>query len=237
MAEELLQGVVCGAEDEGGGTEGDDGAVVDDDAILVAKYLHIQESAGVAGCITQDVAQLPLLGAGDLNGTMKGVDTGIASDDGGVDVGPLEVTPYEVVTHLQGNDLFEGELILHNDDAAAVFVVAVFVEMALLMDARKFGASDADGEFFLAMGTLKHQGLPVGILGFIEYNVIVALGTLYSFHIVYSLLNYIQSILSRLGNNQASLLLLSLFQNVPVYGFQRGETALHSKKNSGDAAE
>lgn len=175
-------GFVCRPQDECGGTDGDDVAIGESDAILVAQDVIHEERAGSGGCIAQEILQLALLVALHANDAMSRVDAGVDRIDGGVDVGAQHLSPYHIVAHAKWQHLFEVEHILHNHDAALLLVVLSLVEHFFFLCGTQFGYTEAYGKLFTTVFTLKDQLLTIGILCFIEGDETIAFRTTYTLH-------------------------------------------------------
>ena len=113
---------------------------------------------------------------------MVHVDTGVYGLDGAVDAAVLHVSSYDVVAHLQGNDLLVGEDILYHNDRAKTMLVGSFVELLFLLSLAQLGYTHAYAELLVALWAYKDETLSCLVLGLVECDKVVTLGASYSFH-------------------------------------------------------
>ena len=125
--------VVRATQDNAGGADGEERAILDDPPLTVAQYLVVHECARVAGAVAQHIFDASLLVAADIDDTMVVVDAGVVGLYRSVDSASLMVASYHVVTHLQGDDLLVVEHVLNDDDGAISFLVGQFVGILLLL--------------------------------------------------------------------------------------------------------
>ena len=105
-------------EDDRCGPDGEDCAVGDDAAFAVAKDYVVDESAGVARTVAQDVFQVALLVAAYVDDAVGEVYRRVVGLDRSVDAACLMVAAYHVVAHTQRQLLLEVENILDDNDAS-----------------------------------------------------------------------------------------------------------------------
>ena len=139
------------SEDEGGGADGDDGGVLQIDAVLVLQDLIHIECSCIAGGVTQDVLQLALLTALYAYDAVTGVYAGVNGLDGFIDGGALDVTAEDVVAHLQGDDLLVVEDVLYYYDAAQFLCVLLFLAVKVLVPAGFLYLTGAQADAELAV--------------------------------------------------------------------------------------
>ena len=184
LYDELFFFGIALSEDEGGGADGDDGGVLQIDAVLVLQDLVHIEGSCIAGGVTQDVLQLALLATLYAYDAVTGVYAGVNGLDGFIDGGAFDVTAEDIVAHLQGDYLLIVEYILHNNDATQFLGIFLFLLVQVLVPAGflHLARPQADTELTVTVGADEHQLLSVLILFLVKGNVIVALGTTYSLH-------------------------------------------------------
>ena len=170
-------------QDESGGTNSDNGSVLNAHTVLVAQNLVVQESAGQAGGIAQGVYQFSLLVALHVDDAMIAVHAHVRSFDGDLHRIAHTAAANDVVALLQRKYLFEAEHVLDDCDAAERILVFPFVHLFLLARGLCLELAEADGELFLAMFADKDQGLAFAVLGFVKSQVVLALGTTDTFHV------------------------------------------------------
>ena len=111
---------VGAAEDDAGCTKGEEGAVLDDAALAGLQLDVTDKGAAVAVVVAERVAQLTTLVTADGQCAVVQVNTGVDGLEGCVDGIALLVAAYDVVAHVEGNDLLVVEDVLNDDDAAII---------------------------------------------------------------------------------------------------------------------
>ena len=181
---------VGAAEDDTGGTKGEEGAVLDDAALAGLQLDVTDKGAAVAVVVAECVAQLTSLVTADGQCAVVQVNTGVDGLEGCVDGIALLVAAYDVVAHVEGNDLLVVEDVLDNDDAATgrfvggALAVGIQLGILFLLGVAQLGDSDADAELLAALVTLEHQRLTSRILRLVKGDVVVALGASDTLHVL-----------------------------------------------------
>ena len=155
------------------------------DTVLVAQYLIHVEGACIAGSITEYVLQLSALVALHSDDTMLGVHTGIHRLYRLIDIGTSYIASKHIIAHLQRYHLTIVEHILHHDDTSQFTFGLLGVGLRFLTRALHLTGAQSYAKLLVAVGTYKHQLLTGLITGFVEYYIIVALGTTYPLHVIY----------------------------------------------------
>ena len=177
----LLFAVGC-AKDDGGGANGEEGAVLDDTALTVAQNLIVHEGARIAWTVTEHILQLALFVAAHVDDAVVHVYAWVHGLDRAVDAAILHISADDVVAHLQGNDLLVGEDILYHNDRAKTMLVGSFVELFLLLSLAQLGHTHAYAELLVALWANEHEALTSLILSLVEGDEIIAFRATYSFH-------------------------------------------------------
>lgn len=91
----------CGAEDHRRCTDGDDGSVVEPQAVLGTEHGIADKGAGAVGAgVAQCVDKLSGTIPTDVNNAMRGIYAGVNGLNGSIDIGALNIAPNHIVTHL-----------------------------------------------------------------------------------------------------------------------------------------
>ena len=122
-----------------------------------------------------------MLVATDGYGAVVQVDAGVDGLERRVDGVALLVTPDDVASHVQRDNLFVVEHILDDDNAStwcllrtALAGIGVQLGILFLLGVAQLGNTNADSKLFSALVALKHQRLTSSILGLVERDVVVA---------------------------------------------------------------
>jgi len=177
-----LSFAVGGAEDDTGGTEGEEGAVGDDAALLGIEFHIIDEGSCIAVVVFQGIAQGTLLVATDGDGAVVQIDTGINGLERAVGWVAFLIAAYHIVAHAEGEHLFEMEHVLDDNDGAAAFFIGLLVWIFIFLTIKKFADTDTDTKLLAAVGALEHQRLTRRIFRLVESDILVAFGAAYAFH-------------------------------------------------------
>ena len=118
---------VGGPEDDAGGTDGEEGAVVDDATLLRREFHIVDKRARIAVVVLQGVAQSALLVSRDCDGAVVQVDAGVYGLEGAVGGIALLVAADDIVAHPQGEHLLIMEHILDDDHRSATFFIGLLI--------------------------------------------------------------------------------------------------------------
>ena len=178
-----------GTKDEGGGANGDDGAIGDTQA-----FVHLEESESYKGAcavgagIAQGVEEVSLAVLADVDDAVGGIHAGVVRLDRQIGMGAVDVASDDVVAQLQGQFLAVVEYVFHDDDVSVVLLLFFFLRrwcslsFLVLAGGHQFGHSDTYAELAMTIRALEDECLSVRIAGFVEGDVLVTLGATYSFH-------------------------------------------------------
>ena len=144
------------AEDDGGGTKGEEGAIADDAALLGGELYVVDEGAGVAVVVLQGVAQSAFLVAIHGDGAVVQVDTGINGLESGIGRIALLVATNHIVAHAEGDDLLVVEHVFDNDNRAAAFLVSLLVRVLVLLALAELADTHTDAELLAAVRALEY---------------------------------------------------------------------------------
>ena len=179
----LLFLTVFRLQEDAGGTDGEEGAILNDATLTGSDFGVVDKGAGVAVGIAEDIAQAAPLVAADVDDAVEQVDAGVDGLDGGGDGVALLIAANGVVAHLQGENLLEVEDVLDDDDGAEAGVFGLFrIGVLLALGLAELRHTDADAELLAALGALEHQRLTSLILSLVESDVVIALGTADALH-------------------------------------------------------
>ena len=112
---------------------GEEGAVLDASLFAVAEDHVVDEGAGVARAVLEDIFQTAVLVAADGYSAMVDVDARVVGLDGAVNSAILHVASDGVDTHLQGNHLLVVEHVLDDRDVAVFVALGVLFGRVLLL--------------------------------------------------------------------------------------------------------
>ena len=178
-----------GAQDDAGGTEGKEGAVLDNTTLARLQFYVANKGAAVAVVVAEGVAQIALLVATDGERTVVEVYAGVDSFESGVDGIALLIASNDVIAHLQRDDLLVVEDVLDDYDRAAggfissaLTIVCIHLGILFFLRAAQFGHSDADAKLLAALVALEYQRLTSRILRLVKDDVMVAFRTSNAFH-------------------------------------------------------
>ena len=159
-------------------------ALSETDAILVLQYLvHIERSC-VAWGISEYVLQISALVSLHSYDTVLRVNAWVNSFYGGIDVCALHFSTYDIVAHVQWNDLLEVEAVLDNHNTSLLPGVLFFVQNFLFLSSSEFAYTQANGKLFLAVFALENKLLAIFVFCLIKRNETVAFRTSDSFHVL-----------------------------------------------------
>src|SRR5574344_21553 len=114
-------------------TDSEECAVFYHSSFFVAKYLVIDESAGVARTVSECVFQLALLVAAHCYCAVVDVDTRVAGFDRSVGLAALHVSADDIVSHLQRDHLLVVEYILDYHNRTDTVGIGVLIGIFLLL--------------------------------------------------------------------------------------------------------
>ena len=182
---------ICCAEDNAGGSDGEEGAVFDDTALTVAQNFVIYEGAGVARTIAEHIFQSSFLVAAYIDDAMVHIYTWIYGLDRAVDATVLHVSSDDVVAHLQRDDLLVGEYVFDDYDGAYAIFVGIFIKLLFLAGFAELGYAHTDAKLLVAVRANEDQALACLVFGLVERDEIIAFRATYSFNIYFfSFLNF-----------------------------------------------
>ena len=177
-----LSFAVGGAEDDTGGTAGEEGAVGDDAALFGIELYIIDEGAGIAVVVFQGIAQVALFVATDGDGAVVQIDTGINGLEGAVGWVAFLIATYHIVAHTEGKHLFEMEHVLDDNDRTTAFFISILIWIFIFLTLTKFADAYTDAKLLAAVGALEYQRLTRRIFRLVESDILVAFGAAYAFH-------------------------------------------------------
>ena len=187
------------SQDDAGGTNGEEGSVVDDASFAITENLIVDKCSGVARTVAKHIFQLASLVAADVDDAMGDVNTGVHRFDGAVDTAVFLITTDDVVAHAQRDDLLEVEDVLDDDNRAAAVGIGLLVWVHVVaLGVAKLRDTDANAELLSAIGTLKHQRLTRLVERFIKNRELVALRAANSLHSVNKQLEFHHPTLGKL---------------------------------------
>ena len=134
------------AEDDAGGSEGEEGAVFDNATLAGIEFDIVDESACVAVVVFQSVAKGTSLVAADGNRTVIQIDAGVNGLEGAVGRIALLIAANDVIAHTQGNDLFEVEDVFDDHDRPAAFLIGLLVGILVFLTLTEFADTNTDAE-------------------------------------------------------------------------------------------
>ena len=177
----LLFAVGC-AKDDGGGANGEEGAVLDDTALTVAQNLIVHEGARIAWTVTEHILQFALFVAAHVDDAVVHVYAWVHGLDRAVDAAILHISADDVVAHLQWDDLLVCEYVLDDYDGTHAVLIGVLVQLLLLASFAELGYAHADAKLLVAIRANEHETLTSLILSLVEGDEIIAFRATYSFH-------------------------------------------------------
>ena len=174
--------VLSGLEDDARGTDRKQGPVFDHAPFLVAQQFVTHEGTCIAGPITQDIFQFPVLVPTDIDHTMGHVNAGLVGLDRAIDATAFHVSPDDVLSKVQRDDLFIMKNIFNDDDRTHPVLIGILVRMLVALQVAKLRNVDADAELLATLRANESQYLSRFVLGLVENDVVVALRASYSLH-------------------------------------------------------
>ncbi len=144
------------AEDDAGGSEGEEVAVFDTPTFTVIEFYIIDEGACVAVVVFQSVAKGASFVAADGNRTVIQIDAGINGLEGAVGWIALLIAADDVIAHTQGNDLFEVEDVFDDHDRTAAFLIGLLVGILVFLTLTEFADTNTDAELFATIRAFEH---------------------------------------------------------------------------------
>ncbi len=114
-------------------SDSEEGSVLDHPLFPVSEDLVIDEGAGIAGTVPEDIFKVAPLVTADVEGAVVDVDARVVGLDGSVCLAALHVSANHVVTHLQRDDLLVVEHVLNDNYRAHTIGIGVLVGIVLLL--------------------------------------------------------------------------------------------------------
>ena len=173
---------LCGAQNKGSSTDGNNGTIIYQDTVFIAQKLVVQESTGKTLCIAKGVKQLPMLVSANIDDAMQAIHTTVGRLDRYLYGRTRLSATDDVVALFQRKHLFEAKHIFNDGDASKRFLKSLFVQLLFLAWCFHFCFAQSDTELFFTIRTNKHKRLAFGVLGFVEGYVVFAFRTADSFH-------------------------------------------------------
>ena len=170
-----------------GSSQGDDGSVLNSHPILGSKDLVHQESAGDAVIVAQRIDEASCLASLDIEDAVAAVHARVVGLNGYMHLVALVAATDDIVAQLQRMLLTETEDVLYGYNTSYCLFLFFYGQgrafVLLALQGTQLAHTDAYAKLFLAIVTYEHERLPLGILGLVELDEMVALGATYSFHV------------------------------------------------------
>ena len=118
MLKKWFSTILCCAQDDACGTNGEERAVGDDPPLAPLYLDVVDEGACIAVVVGEGVAQVSMPVATDVDGAVVQVDAGVNGFKGCVNGISFLIAADDVVAHVQGDFLLVVKHVLDDDDSA-----------------------------------------------------------------------------------------------------------------------
>ena len=148
-------------QNQGCSSQGEDIAFFYADTFFGPQQFVHQESAGDAVVVPQGIHDLSLLVAFDIQDAVATVHTGIVAFDGNIGFRTFGTPSDNIVSFMQGENLFEGKNVFNDDNVSPVLGSFLFVDDFFPATACvQFGFPDPDAKLLLQLSQMNTRDWP-----------------------------------------------------------------------------